>query len=135
MKRLRKNTAKRQPDSTLPLINVVLLLVLVFMIAGTVASPLPADFTPLQTVAGEVRDTKVERTTITITAQGTILMAGNVLSEDDLRQVFKSAAATGGLVEIRTDARTLAHTVIRTMGLAKDADVSSVEIATLRRSE
>ena len=55
MKSLRKNTAKWQPDSTLPLINVVLLLVLVFMIAGTVASPLPADFTPLQTVAGEAR--------------------------------------------------------------------------------
>ena len=135
MKRLRPAENKWQPDSTLPLINIVLLLVLTFMIAGTFASPLPPDFSPLQAAEGQKIDQKQTSLSVSVDQTGIATLAGNTLPIESAKATFASAAGTGTGVEIRADARAPANTVIRLMAVAEEAGVNSVQLITLAKPE
>lgn len=131
MRRLARKPSPWRPDSTLPLINVVLLLVLTFMIAGSFAPPLPPDFDPLRATEGEQLEGNAERLVVTIDQAGLASADGDTMSAADAKTVFASAMARGTNLELRADARAPARSVIRLMALAEESGIKSVQLVTL----
>lgn len=134
MNRLSYRPEEHKPDSTLPLINIVLLLVLAFMIAGTFAAPLPEDFDPLRAADGE-QAMAAKPLLITVTEDGTARIDGKDATPEQVGQHLANATSEDAAVEIRADARASANSVIRLLGKAEDAGLADVSVVTLRKKQ
>lgn len=121
------------PDGTLPLINIVLLLVLAFMIAGTLAEPLPAGFEPLASQAESTVQEAAAPLRMVVESGGRILVEGRPQTEAGTARVLAAAGETGRALAIRADANSPAIRVIGLLAQAEAAGIAQVEIMTVGR--
>jgi biopolymer transport protein ExbD len=135
MKSLRTRPGKHAPDGTLPLINIVLLLVLAFMIAGTVAAPLPDDFEPLVSSEGAPEDITGEPVILMITASGDVRTDTSPLDEVSLRDILAGKEALTHGLRVKADARAPASRVFSILKQAKDRGVTQAVVVTMDRVE
>lgn len=133
MKSLRRRTTGHKPDGTLPLINIVLLLVLVFMMAGTFAEPLPPEFDPLRSEAEVPKQEVVQTVVLTMDAVGVLSRDSINLTSDDLDALLGVLGRSDDVLEVRADARSPAVQVITLLRSAERAGVLDVQIVTLGR--
>jgi len=133
MNSLRPKKSGYKPDGTLPLINIVLLLVLAFMMAGTFTEPLPADFSPLLSERAELSEQKAIPVVLTMNVEGTISLEGRDQSVGELDSMLHRLGQSEHSVEVRADARAPAVRVIALLGSAERAGIKDVQIVTLGR--
>ncbi len=133
MKTLRARATGYKPDGTLPLINIVLLLVLAFMMAGTFAEPLPPEFDPLLSETAELKEDVQHPVILTMNADGRLLQDGRSLNQGQLDMLLDRLRQSGSTLEVRADARSPAVQVIGLLRLAEDAGIKDVRIVTLGR--
>ena len=131
MRSLRSSHTRQGPDSTLPLINIVLLLVLAFMIAGAVDTPLPEGFEPLQSTRAEPQTQSAAPTKIAVTRAGDVVLSGNQLGESDLQALLASTATQNKKLAIKADSRAMASTVIELLNAADAAGVKHAVVMTI----
>jgi biopolymer transport protein ExbD len=131
MRSLRSSHTRHGPDSTLPLINIVLLLVLAFMIAGTVDTPLPEGFKALQSTRAEPETPSATPTTIVVTQAGEVLLSGDHLSRLDLQTLLASTAKQNNRLAIKVDSRAMAATVIKLLSDAEAAGIKHAVVMTI----
>jgi biopolymer transport protein ExbD len=131
MRSLRSSHTRHGPDSTLPLINIVLLLVLAFMIAGTVDTPLPEGFKALQSTRAEPETPSATPTTIVVTQAGEVLLSGDHLNEHDFHALLASTAKQNNRLAIKVDSRAMAATVIKLLNDAEAAGIKHAVVMTI----
>jgi len=91
-----------EPENTLPLINIVFLLLIFFMIAGAIEKADLFDITPPESQALEEKSgTPIE---IAINQHGRFATAGNEYSMEDLVKHLKRAPNKERSIEIKADA-------------------------------
>lgn len=130
---LRSSPHGHKPDGTLPLINIVLLLVLAFMMAGTFTEPLPADFDPLRSEAAQPLVDDAGPVVLTMDVEGTLTAEGGSLVPETLEGFLSDLASRDQALEMRADARTPAVLVIKFLSSAERAGLKNVKIVTLGR--
>ncbi|MEO0962451.1 MAG: biopolymer transporter ExbD [Pseudomonadota bacterium] len=133
MKQLALRRADHRPDGTLPLINIVLLLVLAFMIAGTVSVPLPDGFQPLETSDAQPEHADGELVLLTMAADGRVIGDEGDLDKGSVANLLRSDLAKAHGVTIRVDARIPASRVLSLLAAAEDAGVANAVIVTMDR--
>lgn len=135
MKSLRTRPGGHAPDGTLPLINIVLLLVLAFMIAGTVAAPLPDGFEPLVSSEGAPEDITGEPVVLMITASGDARTDTGPVEEVSLTDLLAGEDACIHGLRVKADARAPASRVFSILKQAKDQGVTQAVVVTMDRVE
>ncbi len=133
MNSLRTKRTGYKPDGTLPLINIVLLLVLAFMMAGTFEESLPSDFSPLRSEVAEQRGEAARQVILTMNVEGAISLEGRDRSADELDSLLDALGRSAHVVEVRADARASAVRVIALLSAAERAGIKDVQIVTLGR--
>ncbi len=133
MRAIRKRTLGRKPDGTLPLINIVLLLVLAFMMAGTLATSLPPSFDPLRSDTGAPVDGSTKPVTLIIDGSGGLSLEKRTISASEMALIFSELASSGRDIELRVDARAPANSVIGLLVSAETAGINGVSMATQSR--
>lgn len=131
MRPLRNKGVSHKPDSTLPLINIVLLLVLAFMMAGTIAAPLPTGFDPLRSEGGLAHDKAPEVTIFIIDADGNLFEDGSTNPIVDVSNAFSLLSKENGRLELRLDARIPANKALKILEQAEASGMTHVDIVTL----
>jgi len=121
-------------DGTLPLINIVLLLVLAFMIAGTVTAPLPENFTPLQSESGETLKDHEDVLVLSMTQQGDVLRDGALLQAAEVSVLLQGRDVQEAGLVVRADARVPAGLVMALLAEAEAAGIEKATLVTLDRS-
>ncbi|MAN64362.1 MAG: hypothetical protein CMI60_20710 [Parvibaculum sp.] len=133
MKTLRVRTTGYKPDGTLPLINIVLLLVLAFMMAGTFAEPLPSEFDPLRSEAAVPQEETQQSVVLTMDAEGVLSREGVSVVSGELDSLLSALGTSGDVLEVRADARCPAVQIIALLRSAEGAGIQDVQIVTLGR--
>lgn len=133
MKSLRARRTGHKPDGTLPLINIVLLLVLAFMMAGTFAEPLPSEFDPLRSEGAVPKEETQQSVVLTMDAEGVLSREGIRFASGDLDVLLGVIGRSDDVLEVRADARSPAVRVITLLRSAERSGVQDVQIVTLRR--
>ncbi len=133
MKTLRVRTTGYKPDGTLPLINIVLLLVLAFMMAGTFAEPLPSEFDPLRSEASMPKEEMQQSVVLTMDVEGVLSRDGTTVTSDELNALLSFLGKSEGVLEVRSDARSPAVQLITLLRSAEGAGIQDVQVVTLGR--
>lgn len=133
MMRIRKKTHSHAPDGKLPLINIVLLLVLAFMMAGTVAAPLPSGFDPLRSEVREQAEVRSKPATLTVDRLGRVSIEGRDIATSNVDLLFGEISSDERELEFRVDARAPANSIIVLLGSAERAGLKDVQIVILSR--
>ncbi|WP_299377422.1 biopolymer transporter ExbD [uncultured Kiloniella sp.] len=129
-------------ESTLPMINVVFLLLIFFMIAGSLQKTLPFNITPLKAQA----DIPKQETPliIHISALGQIMVEDQEVKFEKLKTVIqKKYNSNDGQITtpqfphirpitIRSDQSTNTMDVIKILSLLKEMKIEQVALATIR---
>ena len=134
MKPLHAGRPRHAPDSTLPLINIVLLLVLAFMIAGVIETPLPEGFTPLQSGSETPADQAKPPLNIVMTRSGETLLDGTLMAPGALTAALRTAAEEERGLAIKADSRAPAAPVIDILASAEDAGIENAVVMTIETS-
>lgn len=135
MRSLRATHTRHVPDGTLPLINIVLLLVLAFMIAGTIDTPLPDGFAPLQSSRAGPEPLDADSITIVVTQTGEISHSGDRIIEANLSALLASIAEEKGQLSIKADSRAPASIVINLLSDAEDARIKQAMVMTIEAAK
>ncbi|MGD1935573.1 MAG: ExbD/TolR family protein [Candidatus Phaeomarinobacter sp.] len=135
MRSIRASRTSHTPDSTLPLINIVLLLVLAFMIAGVVEAPLPEGFTPLQSTSESAVDQSTSALSIVVTQSGEALLEGEVVAHETLTALLTAAAGDERKLTIKADSRAPATLVIDLLARAEDAGIKNAVVMTIENDK
>ncbi|GGD17089.1 hypothetical protein GTQ45_06020 [Pyruvatibacter mobilis] len=135
MTTLRTRKPHHAPDGTLPLINIVLLLVLAFMIAGTVTAPLPEGFEPLISSEGTPEQTGGDPLILFVTRAGDVRAPGGIVSAAELPAILAGEAARTHGLTVKADARAPAARVFAILKTAKDKGVTDAVVVTMDRVE
>ncbi len=130
---LRPKHHVHKPDGTLPLINIVLLLVLAFMMAGTFTEPFPTDFDPLRSDEAQHLTDEATPVILTMDTDGAITVDGSLLASDALESFLADFPSRDQALELRADARTPSVLVIKFLSRAERAGLRNVKIVTLGR--
>lgn len=118
---------RRRADPTITLINVVFLMLMFFLVAGTIAAPPPADLRLVQ-LAGA--DPLVPPDVIALTADGTALWQG--APADPAAYVAALPSAARGIARIMPDRDAPAADLIRLARTLRAAGAAEVRIVTER---
>lgn len=133
MKALHVRTTDYKPDGTLTLINIVLLLVLAFMMAGTFAEPLPSEFDPLRSEASMPRQGTQQSVVLTMDVEGVFSREGIAVTSDELNTLLSALGESESVLEVRVDARNPAVRVIALLRSVESAGIEDVQVVTLGR--
>lgn len=133
MSPLRARTTGYKPDGTLPLINIVLLLVLAFMMAGTFTEPMLSDFDPLRSENAQTAEEAMQLVVLTMDVEGVVSQEGLALDAGALEGLLSSLGQGDGVLEVRADARSPAVQVIALLRSAESVGIKDVHIVTLGR--
>ncbi len=114
----------------IPLIDIMLVLMIIFLVTATVANP-SIPLTLPQTNA-ELIDLPPENITISINAQGDVAWNGNVLSLSDLETRFNDAskAERQPTIVLKADKESRYDVVAQVMSRASGAGLSDIAFAT-----
>ncbi len=128
---LRQKHTRHVPDTTLPLINIVLLLVLAFMIAGVIETPLPAEFEPVQANSETGSSSETAPLSLVITQTGEVLIDSEQVKVSDLHELFKMSSEQEMHLSIKADSRAPAADVIGVLAKAEDAGIKKAVVMTI----
>lgn len=131
MKSLRIGHRKHAPDSTLPLINIVLLLVLAFMIAGVIEAPLPDGFDPLQANSEPSETSATPPVVLIVTQTGDVFLDGQRIESADVQALLASEDKTERELSVKADSRAPAASVIDLLADAEDAGFTKAVVMTI----
>lgn len=126
---LQQLTPHRRADSSLPLINVVFLLLLFLIVAGTLRPPLPEDFAWAETRqndgAGNIRGGLV------LTREGEVWLDGEPLDREGRADFLRQAAELGGALSVQVDKRALTQAVAALAAEARAHGVARLSLITV----
>lgn len=117
----------RPPENVVPLINVVFLLLIFFMLTGTLRPPEAAQQELPTTASESTTATERERPVLVLDAAGRVEHAGRILSQAELRDW---SAAEG--LEIRADRKVPARVLLPLLASLEQAGVPRVDLVTRR---
>lgn len=121
---IRQTAPRKRRDSTIPLINVVFLMLVFFLIAGTVAAPLDADLNLVQTSDLEGREPP---DALVLHADGRLSLRGHPIAPE-----AHVAANGSGPIRIVPDRDVSAQRLMAVTGALRRAGASSVILVTER---
>ncbi|KKJ76683.1 hypothetical protein WH95_11080 [Kiloniella litopenaei] len=142
MKITRDDSSSELTESTLPMINVVFLLLIFFMIAGSLQKTLPFNINPLQAKADIPQQEKP--LIIHLSALGRIMVDDQEIEFGQLQTAIEQKfnniddQATPPIVlrlrpiTIRSDQSTNTTDVIKILSLLKEMKIEQVALATVR---
>ena len=121
-----------EQENILPLINIVFLLLIFFMIAGTFrASELFSVKVPIVTVA----PLKSEKITVLMNAQGEFAIERKAFTGSELTRHLKihfTESSTEPWVILKADANANAEQLLRTMEFFNEAGATSLQLLTIK---
>ncbi|MBF4519667.1 MULTISPECIES: biopolymer transporter ExbD [Acinetobacter] len=114
----------------IPLIDIMLVLMIIFLVTATVANP-SIPLTLPQTTA-EIVDLPPEQIQVSINANGEVAWDDQIISLDELQTRFNSASqqAQQPTVVLRADKEARYDTVAQVMSRASEAGLSDIAFAT-----
>ena len=114
----------------IPLIDIMLVLMIIFLVTATVANP-SIPLTLPQTTA-EIVDLPPEQIQVSINANGDVAWDDQIISLDELQTRFNNASqqAQQPTVVLRADKESRYDTVAQVMSLASEAVLSDIAFAT-----
>ncbi|WP_291334670.1 ExbD/TolR family protein [Acinetobacter sp. UBA801] len=114
----------------IPLIDIMLVLMIIFLVTATVANP-SIPLTLPQTSA-EIVDLPPEQIQVSINANGEVAWDDQIISLDELQTRFNSASqqAQQPTVVLRADKEARYDTVAQVMSRASEAGLSDIAFAT-----
>jgi len=110
----------------IPLIDIMLVLMIIFLVTATVANPsIPL---ALPKTTAEVVDAPPKTITISINDKGEVAWDAQIISLDELQKRFKeqSQAAQKPTVQLRADKESKYDTVAQVMSRASEAGLSDI---------
>ncbi|ENW97144.1 ExbD/TolR family protein [Acinetobacter sp. NIPH 298] len=110
----------------IPLIDIMLVLMIIFLVTATVASPsIPLS---LPKTTAEIIDPPPKAITISINASGAVAWDTQIISLDELEQRFQEAgqAENKPTVQLRADKESKYDTVAQVMSRASEAGLSNI---------
>jgi biopolymer transport protein ExbD len=127
--RLRRPTRRSEPENTIPLINVVFLLLIFFMLAGKLGQQDPFPLTPTQSQSERA---PTERpVTVYVGQDGRIALGDDVLALDALETAVRARLGDGAtVVRLKSDEAAEANRVIAAMDALRRAGVKRVTLLT-----
>ncbi|TCL08496.1 biopolymer transport protein ExbD [Shimia isoporae] len=121
---IRQSPLRKKRDSTIPLINVVFLMLVFFLIAGTVAAPLDPDLNLVQTSDLEGREPP---DALILHSDGSLTFRGQATTAEDFVET-----QGGGPTRIVPDRDVDALRLMEVTGALRNAGASSVILVTER---
>jgi biopolymer transport protein ExbD len=118
---------RRRADPTITLINVVFLMLMFFLVAGTIATPPPADLRLVQLAQA---DPLVPPDTLTMTADGAVIWQGG--PADPAAYIAALPAEAQGIARIMPDRDAPAAALITLARTLRAAGAAEVRIVTER---
>lgn len=114
----------------IPLIDIMLVLMIIFLVTATVANP-SIPLTLPQTTA-EIVDLPPEQIQVSINAKGEVAWDDQIISLDELQTRFNNASqqAQQPTVVLRADKESRYDTVAQVMSRASEAGLSDIAFAT-----
>ena len=124
------NDAGMNEMNLIPLIDIMLVLMIIFLVTATVANP-SIPLTLPQTSA-EIVDLPPEQIQVSINANGEVAWDDQIISLDELQTRFNSASqqAQQPTVVLRADKEARYDTVAQVMSRASEAGLSDIAFAT-----
>lgn len=124
-----------EDEPILPLINVVFLLLIFFMIAGTFQSMPPLDIEPAAANAGEAQETAAPA--IAMDARGTIAIGERVIGLDGFEDAWRQQIRgnTQDRVRVYADGALEANRLVELMEKLRALGVQNVQLLTVQRAE
>jgi biopolymer transport protein ExbD len=126
--RLSRPQGRRRAEPLIALMNVVFLLLIFLLVAGTVARPLPGDFT---LVEAEGLEATAPPDAAVILADGTMLLAGSLTTPVDYAAEHL-ATRPGDALRIVPDRDLPAERLVEIVSLLRAAGAPEVRIVTER---
>ena len=126
MIRLPRPREARQRETTIALINIVFLMLIFFLIAGTVTPPLDREVTLISTVEAEAAEAP---DALFVTADGMLRARG---AETTVERFLTEREAAGGTVKLAADRDLAAIRLIEVVGELRAAGVETVSVVTER---
>ena len=126
-----KSSGGTDDGSIMPLINVVFLLLIFFMLAGTLSATDPFEVEP--PTSESERLTEAEALVVLVAADGRLALDGEPLAPDALRQAIAGRMAdTPGLeVRLKADSSADANQVIGVMEDLREAGIERLQLMTV----
>lgn len=127
--KLRRPTKRSEPENTIPLINVVFLLLIFFMLAGKLGQQDPFPLTPPQSQSERA---PTERpVTVYVGEDGRIALGDDVLALGALETAVRARLGDGAtVVRLKSDEAAEANRVIAAMDALRQAGVKRVTLLT-----
>ena len=131
----RPSLQQDQDEPTLPLINVVFLLLIFFMIAGTFQSMPPLDIEPAAANGGEAKETAAPP--IAVDARGTIAIGERVVKVDGFEDAWRQQTRGSAYDRVRVyaDGALEANRLVELMEKLRALGVQNVQLLTVRRAK
>lgn len=131
----RPSLQRDQDEPILPLINVVFLLLIFFMIAGTFQAMPPLDIEPAAANGGEAKETAAPP--IAMDARGTIAIGERVVELGDVEDAWRQQTRGNnyGRVRVYADGALEANRVVELMEKLRALGVQNVQLLTVVRAE
>ena len=124
------NDAGMNEMNLIPLIDIMLVLMIIFLVTATVANPsIPLT---LPKTTAEIIDPPPKAITVSINAKGEIAWDTEMISMQELEQRFQEAgqAERKPTVQLRADKESRYDTVAQVMSRASEAGLSDIAFAT-----
>ena len=122
----------RRDGNVLPLINIVFLMLIFFLLAGTIAPTADFDLTPA--VSKNSPAATVPAYAVYVSQVGYISIAGTEVTEDEVGDAMRafSVALDGKPLEIIADHEADAALVLSIAEAARNASIGQIKLITLR---
>ncbi len=128
--KLRPPEKRQTEENVIPLINVVFLLLIFFVLVGSLTPPEALDVTPPTSAS---RDPAGERETVVfLAADGRLAIGSQEVGQDRLQQLIAAQLAKDKLtlVQLKADARVEADRLLTVMDLLREAGVKALILLT-----
>lgn len=118
-------------DNVLPLINVVFLLLIFFMVSGTLLQEPPFAITPATTHHAPDQDAQAEY--LAIGADGRLAWGGEAIDEESLGSRLRARGAVNSPLQVRADRRLRARDLNDLLAVLRANGVTRIELLTEKR--
>ena len=118
-------------DNVMPLINVVFLLLIFFMVSGTLLQEPPFDITPATTHHAPEQDAQPDY--LAIGADGRLAWGGEAIEEDTLGLRLRARQAVDSPLQVRADRRLRARELNDLLAILRANGVARIQLLTEKR--
>ena len=116
-------------ENIVPLINIVFLLLMFFILTGTLEPAEPLEVTP--PASGPEPDLEPEGQTLLVVPDGRVALGGTVLRLERLPDALRSLGPT--MIKVKADAETTAETLMPVLRAIREAGFDDVVLVTSRK--